>query len=342
MSENIKRKRVSQRGKIKTYEEKQELIDRQTTEFEEDEMTLNEAIGSFELFQMEKQNSKATLKFYENCFKKVKKAFNDGNISVRVLEMDGSQLLFIKSLGDVSQQTINSYLRGYRALGNYCYDEGYIKGFKCPIKEIEPPVKEVYSKSEIEKLLKKPDIRNFVEYRNYCIILVLLSTGMRSNTLLNLKVDDVNINEGTIALNTTKAHKTIILHLDSKAKIELKQYINKYRADEDDEYLFISDYNEQLTRQGLSKAIANYNKRRGVEKTSIHLFRHTFAKNWITSGGDIITLAKVLTHSELEMVKRYSNLYDTDLKDKMKEHSTLSQMKTKSGKTMRTTRGGKE
>jgi integrase/recombinase XerD len=165
---------------------------------------------------------------------------------------------------------------------------------------------------------------------------------MRSNTLLNLKVDDVNINEGTIALNTTKAHKTIILHLDSKAKIELKQYINKYRADEDDEYLFISDYNEQLTRQGLSKAIANYNKRRGVEKTSIHLFRHTFAKNWITSGGDIITLAKVLTHSELEMVKRYSNLYDTDLKDKMKEHSTLSQMKTKSGKTMRTTRGGKE
>ena len=91
-----------------------------------------------------------------------------------------------------------------------------------------------------------------------------------------------------------------------------------------------------MTRSGLTSAIRNYNLRRGVNKTSIHLFRHTFAKNWITSGGDLITLSKVLTHSELEMVKRYSNLYAYDVKEEMEQHSALSKLRTKSGATLTT------
>lgn len=53
------------------------------------------------------------------------------------------------------------------------------------------------------------------------------------------------------------------------------------------------------------------------------------------SGGDIITLAQVLTHSELDMVKRYANLYNTDIKSAIMEHSSIAQMKTKSGKTIK-------
>ena len=72
-----------------------------------------------------------------------------------------------------------------------------------------------------------------------------------------------------------------------------------------------------------------------MEKTSIHLFRHTYAKKWITSGGDIISLARVLTHSELEMVKRYSNLYGSDVKKEIEEHSAISQLKVVNGKTLK-------
>ena len=72
-------------------------------------------------------------------------------------------------------------------------------------------------------------------------------------------------------------------------------------------------------------------------ESSLHLLRHTFAKNWITSGGDIISLAKVLTHSELDMVKRYSNLYGEDVKEEIEQHSTLSQIRQTSGKTLKST-----
>jgi len=44
----------------------------------------------------------------------------------------------------------------------------------------------------------------------------------------------------------------------------------------------------------------------------------------------------VLTHSELDMVKRYANLYAYDVKVEMEEHSTLSKLRTKSGETLST------
>ena len=56
---------------------------------------------------------------------------------------------------------------------------------------------------------------------------------------------------------------------------------------------------------------------------------------WITSGGDIITLSKVLTHSELEMVKRYSNLYSADVKAEIEQHSAISQLSPLKGKSIK-------
>jgi integrase/recombinase XerD len=64
----------------------------------------------------------------------------------------------------------------------------------------------------------------------------------------------------------------------------------------------------------LKLAIGKYNQKRGVNKTSVHLFRHTFAKNWITNGGDIFRLQKILGHSSIEMVKEYVEMFSDDLK----------------------------
>lgn len=327
-----------------TPSQKYERLDRQYSDFTGGTISVHSAWIEFIVYQSSKGNSKATIDYYKRFYKKLKAfletvAGGDTECPVEFLENDGALIGFKASLGEVNQQTINSYLRGFRSFGNWCEEQGYLKYFRCPIKEVEPPAKQVYTDKEIEKLLVKPDVRCYSEYRNWVIINLLLATGARVNTLLNIKIGDVDLDEGYILFNTTKAHKIVRLGLEKKMKIILSEFIGLWRTggdlDEDD-YLFANEYDEQLTRGGLSSAIARYNQRRGVSKTSIHLFRHTYAKNWITSGGDIITLAKVLTHSELEMVKRYANLYDYDVKGAMEEHSTLSKLRTKSGATLST------
>jgi len=63
-----------------------------------------------------------------------------------------------------------------------------------------------------------------------------------------------------------------------------------------------------------------------VQKTSVHLFRHTFAKKWILSGGDIFRLQKLLGHSSLEIVKEYVNIFGADLKAQYDTFNPLESM----------------
>lgn len=330
--------KITNKKKSTTFEIKQQRLAKYSQEFTESDyqFTIDEAYTRFRFYQTEKRNSKATIDFYERFYKKFSAFIDVKNTPITALTtMQGLQGLFMKSLGDVNVQTVNAYLRGYRTFGNYCEHQGYIDGFKCPIKEVQPQIKQVYTDSEIKKLLIKPNIDNFEQYRNYTIIVLLLSTGARSNTILNIKLSDLDLDEGTIVFNTTKANKTVIVPLEKKAIRDLKEYVLNWSDCSKDGYLFFNAYGEQLTRGGLSKAIASYNKSRGVEKTSIHLFRHTFAKKWLTSGGDIFTLQKILTHSELDMVKRYLNLYSSDLVSAVNEHSILAQTRTRSGFTVK-------
>lgn len=302
-------------------------------------ITVRAAWQSFMLAQQERGNSPETIAYYERCYKKLCKVTSDGSCAISTIAEEGFQTTFTTSLGDVSVQTVNSYLRGLRAFGRFCESKGYIVDFDCPIKEVDPPLKQVYTRKELKALYVKPPIAEFAQYRNYVIIVLLLATGVRTKTLLSLRISDVDLEEGYINLNTTKSHKVVRIGLERKAHHELAEYISYWRTGEgirEDDYLFCNAYGEQLTRSGLTKAIATYNQQRGINKTSIHLFRHTFAKNWITSGGDIISLAHVLTHSELEMVKRYANLYGSDVKDEIAEHSVLSQIRTTSGMTIKT------
>lgn len=337
------RQKISQKKNL-TLAQKYERLDRHYSDYTGGTISIHHAWQSFIIQQGLKGNSKATIAFYNRFYKKLKAYIEelgepDTECPVEFIEDDLCRLGFIASLGNVNQQTINSYLRGFRSFGNWCEEQGYIKYFRCPIKEVEPPAKQVYTDKEIEKLLVKPDIANYPEFRNWVIINLLLATGARENTIINIKIGDVDLEEGYIIFNTTKAHKVVRLGLEKKMKNALYEFIDYWRSGgdlTDDDYLFANEYDEQLTRSGLCSAIAKYNKRRGVEKTSIHLFRHTFAKNWLTSGGDVIALARVLTHSELEMVKRYANLYAYDVKAEMEEHSTLSKLRTKSGATLTT------
>ena len=52
----------------------------------------------------------------------------------------------------------------------------------------------------------------------------------------------------------------------------------------------------------------DYNKRRGIETTGIHRYRHTFAKQWIINGGNVVVLSQILGHSSLSITQNYINL----------------------------------
>ena len=109
----------------------------------------------------------------------------------------------------------------------------------------------------------------------------------------------------------------------------LKEYL-RFRRGEETDPLFCDITGGPLTENGLRKAIVRYNKSRGVQKTSIHLFRHTFARKYlIDCGGDAFTLQKILGHSTLDMTKHYCAVFNADIIKNFDNFSPLAQMRKK-------------
>ena len=137
-----------------------------------------------------------------------------------------------------------------------------------------------------------------------------------------------------ITMPKTKNKKPLIVPLTSSLSEVLKEYM-KYRKSKDtNDYLFCNGYGCKGDLRSTQELIAAYNNSRGVTKTSIHLFRHTFAKLWILNGGDVFRLQKLLGHSDLGTTRQYVELYGTDLNKDYERYNPLEMFRSVHGEKM--------
>lgn len=208
--------------------------------------------------------------------------------------------------------TINSQLRGLRVFFKFCAERDYIEGISIKLLKDDAELKEPYTDAELRKLLARPKSNRWAEYRSWAMINYLVATGNRARTIVNIKISDINFDENTIHLRAMKNRHQQIIPLSPALKEVLEEYLSAWKWEFDD-YLFPTYTGEQLSTRSFQQAIKKYNIARGVSKTSIHLFRHTFAKNCILAGGGLVQLQMLLGHSTLEMTRHYVNLYGADL-----------------------------
>ncbi|MCM1565135.1 MAG: site-specific integrase [Dehalobacter sp. 4CP] len=240
---------------------------------------------------------------------------------------------FIVNLQEIYENkiTIHTYLRATRTFLKYAMESEYVPKFNIRLIKLERHIKEVYNDDEIIKLLKKPDLKkcSFSEYRDWVMVQYFLETGNRLNSVINIKVEDVGFPEHIVKLRKTKNRKQMFSPIAESFSKVLYEYIETWKLNRED-YLFPNFERKQLTRNAIQNAISRYNKRRGVEKTSIHAFRHTFAKNYIIKGGNAFKLQLLLGHSGMEITRQYVNLYGNDLTNDFEKFSIIDEYSHKS------------
>lgn len=227
---------------------------------------------------------------------------------------------------NLSDCSISSYTRTLKVFLSWCNAEGYTK-VNIPIFKASETVKETYSDEELYILLKKPDANcGFCEYRNWVIINFLLNSGCRAATVRNIQNQDVDLSRRQIILRHTKNRKTQLIPLCTSMVSILREYM-AVREGGSGDYLFCSEFGDMLTENALRLAIAKYNRARGIERTSIHAFRHTFARKYLVDcGGDAFMLQRLMGHSTLKMTKHYCNLFNNDIVENHDRFSPLAQL----------------
>lgn len=268
-----------------------------------------------------------TLQTYSQQFSTISKNLTVSKQIEELSKKDLENMVITLRDRGLSPNSIRSYTATLQSFLSWCREEGLtdltIKKYKS-----QETVKTTYTDEELIKLLKKPDRKTctFCEYRNWVIINLLLNSGCRAATIRNIKIQDINLDEGVINYRHTKNGSAQIVPLCQEMKKILKDYL-KIRGGIATDYLFPKEDEKQMTENGLSEAIRRYNRSRGVEKTSIHLFRHSFAERYLRAGGNPFDLQRILGHSTLDMTKHYCRIYDTELLKKYDELSPLSQFK---------------
>jgi len=296
------------------------------------EMSVEKVLELFLNFSRAKNLSKRTIQYYEKRFMRFIDYLEKKNIE-KIGEIRNEVvinfILYLQKKVD-NPISINTILRAVRVVLYYAMRLDYLDEFKVQLLKTPDKVKETYTNAEIKILLEKPNIKNcdFVEYRTWVMINWFLSTGNRLRTARNIRIKDISFEEAQVVLRTVKNRRQQIIPLTKKMLNILLEYL-QYRGGQPEDYLFVSVYQEKLSTNAVVKALNRYNKSRGVEKTSCHLFRHTFAKLWIKNGGDIFRLQKILGHSSLDMVKKYVNIFSSDLRDNFESYNPINQFYSK-------------
>ncbi len=131
-------------------------------------------------------------------------------------------------------------------------------------------------------------------------VLLGLNTGMRLNELLNLKWEDVNLDDKLIVLKDTKNNKEESIPLNETVLEHLQQmnHISDNVISKSDGSPF----------KDIRKTWHRVVKKAGLKRYTPHVLRHTFATMLVREGADIMTVKELGRWSDLKLVERYAHV----------------------------------
>ena len=229
----------------------------------------------------------------------------------------GEEMLnrFVISLreSNLATASINHHIRMIKVFLKWCMDHELIIPFKIRmVKGQEEPLK-FATEEEVEKLLKVIDHNDFVEMRTYTIVCFILATGARSSTVRNIRIDDLDFRNHTVTYRHLKNKKVAVIPLTSQIERILHGFIRTWDTGSD--FLFCDIKGDQLSSNALKLSFVRYCKARGLRSIYPHALRHTFARMFIKNGGNAFVLQQMLTHSSLDMTRKYVRLFSDDIRD---------------------------
>ncbi|QPC47372.1 tyrosine-type recombinase/integrase [Mangrovibacillus cuniculi] len=234
----------------------------------------------------------------------------------------------------LADTTINIRLRVYRALFNFLEREELIEVNpmdKVKLLKQDIDLTNCLSDKEVKAILQQPNQRDYVGFRDFVAINVLLDSGLRINELVNLVANDIDFSTRFITLTSkqNKNRKPRIVPISSYVMKLLLQLITENQKHFRTERIFLSTYGEPLSANHLNKRLKYHAEKAGVEKKKVtaHVYRHTWAKNMILNGCDAFTLQKMGGWSDIRTMRRYIQMDVSDMRSRHDDFSPINNIR---------------
>lgn len=221
----------------------------------------------------------------------------------------------------LSKKTVNYHIVALRSFCKFCLknDIDCISPDKLELSKM--PAREInfLTEEEVQSIINAPleyEKNDLIRKRDYCILEMLYSTGLRVTELINLKRSQIDSETKQFSVRW-KWSKIRAIFMTEKAKAALVEYL-KTRSD-NSEYLFISlsanSRWNKLSRNSVEDIVKKYKNFAWIKKkVTPHTLRHSFATSLLKKWADIRAVQSLLGHSSITTTQIYTHVDDKYLK----------------------------
>ena len=219
-----------------------------------------------------------------------------------------------------SGATVSRNLASLKNFYAYVVSTGFLES--TPVSDIrvdrgEKKLPQILTGREIEHLLAQPACVDAKGYRDKAMLEVMYATGIRVTELIDLDVEDVNLELGTIKCSGAKKSRSIPLY--PAALKALSAYMADIRRtmiiDPNEKALFVNVNGVRMSRQGFWKILKHYQASAHIEKEiTPHTLRHSFAVHLLENGADIGSVQELMGHSDISSTQMYTHMINQKLK----------------------------
>lgn len=184
---------------------------------------------------------------------------------------------------------------------------------------------QIISDEEIEMLFKSIDRYKPLGFRNYVLLDLLFSCGLRASELTEMTIKDIQLDREQILIHG-KGSKDRYVPLTNKLIVDIKQYLTYTRpillskgSSSHELRVFINYKGSPLTVRGLQLILKQIIKNSGETfKIHPHMLRHAFATTLLNHGADLRVVQELLGHEHLKSTQIYTHVSSEVLKEKYK------------------------
>jgi site-specific recombinase XerD len=166
------------------------------------------------------------------------------------------------------------------------------------------------------------DKRKITRRRDVSLMTFLLNTGLRVNELVSLELNDISLTErkGSVLVRNGKGNKQRNIPLNKQARISIKKWL-AVRPETDLKNVWVAVEFKQhspLGTRSVQHVVKRIGQKADIPDLTPHMLRHTFAKNLLDNGQNLVVVATLLGHANVNTTRLYVVPNRQDLEESVK------------------------
>jgi integrase/recombinase XerD len=165
---------------------------------------------------------------------------------------------------------------------------------------------------EVRRMLEAVERRSPVGRRDYAILLLLVTYGLRAREVADLALDDIDWKRERLHVRERKADHTAVYPLSPVVGEAIAAYLKCGRPQTGDRHLFFRHLapHRPLTHAAVSSRASHYLHKAGVQvrRAGSHTLRHTCVQRLVDAGFPLKTIGDYVGHRSASSTEIYAKV----------------------------------